>query len=494
MSDKILVANLNKKDVKSKTKNGILKKHALGNRLSEKTNPINPKATTNAKPKAATNVKPKADTNTKPNNKKSSAQSINISCKKRKSVIILDPDIKTLYPSVIKVYKEWINICPSLGDLSIQANAVNMISDCKKYVLQACNANEQDYTVFFTTGMSESNILILHSAIFSYKKLRGVKPHVIVSTIEHSSIIESVRLLEEGGHVDITFVNPNIFGCVLAETVESAIRVNTCMISIMYANHELGAVNNIPKIGEIAHRHKIPIHSDCSYIFGKYNLDLSSNTIDSITAAFDVIHGPKVGILIINNNFLNGYKLQNDVYLNQKIKNIPTISSIAASYEALNCTLKNRTEKNTKLLKMRNLIISKLGKVFKLTDYISYMKHDTPTIISESDISSKKKGDLIILGPHILNESYYIPNIISFAIIAKKESSLNNIKIKELLYDSDIIVGLPKCINNSETFYIQNSIKSPKNVQKNTICISIKDTTTSYDIDKFTNSLIKILK
>ena len=191
-----------------------------------------------------------------------------------------------------------------------QTDKIKLIDESKNYILKMCDAPLDKYSLFFTSGEIESNNIILCCAVNAYKKIRKIKPHVVVSTVEHNSVITYAKSLLDSGQIELSIIKPNSYGCILSDTVANALKDNTCFVSITYINRELGSVNNIEKITAILHEKKIPLHCDCTYLFGKHKLDLKKTNIDTATIAFDKINGPVgVGALIISNDLYNGYKL-----------------------------------------------------------------------------------------------------------------------------------------------------------------------------------------
>ena len=162
-------------------------------------------------------------------------------------------------------------------DKSINGLTVMSIKD-KLYV--DLNITSDLYSMFFTSGEIESNTIVLCSIINAYKLAKPAnKPHIIISAIEAHSINKYILSLKMSGVIDITIIKPNIYGCILSEHIERSITTNTCCAIISYINREMGSVNNISTISSILHAKKIPLHCDCSYMFGRHKLDLTRDNI-----------------------------------------------------------------------------------------------------------------------------------------------------------------------------------------------------------------------
>lgn len=365
-----------------------------------------------------------------------------------------------------------------------QEDKNKMIDESKKYILQVCEAPIDKYEVYFTSGDIESNNIILCAAINAYKKIRKIKPHIIISTVEDDSIVTYAKSLFDSDQIDLSIIKSNSYGCILSETILEAIKPNTCFVSITYINSEMGSVNNIEKISSILHAKKIPLHCDCTNIFGKHKLDLSKTNIDTATITFDKINGPiGIGALIINNNLLNGYKLyeHSTTLAGKRIQNIP---AIASAIESLKVSLINRKNKNKKILKFRNDIISKIGEKCQIMTFANFMKSDAPPLLDESKKSTNK---LIILGPPANNESYYTPSILSLMIISDKKKTGDNIK-KEL-EKMGIIIGVHDINKN----FMYKEIGIPKDAINYIIRLSLSDDLTQDDVNKFINAIKSII-
>jgi cysteine sulfinate desulfinase/cysteine desulfurase-like protein len=355
-------------------------------------------------------------------------------------------------------------------------NNEKIIKECKEHILKVCNGIK--YSVYFTSGETESNRIILCCAINAYKKLRKTKPHILISAIEHDSIIKYAKSMEDSDQVELTIIQPNIYGCILSDNIHKHIKPNTCLVSIMYVNHELGSVNNITKIGEYLHNKQIPLHSDCTHLFGKHALDVMKNNIDAATISFDTIHGSiGSGALIINDDFFTGYKLsEHSTTLVTKTKNIPAVASALA---AIKCSLMNRKKKNEKILKLRKDLVEKLGKFCQIVNYANFLKSDDPPLDSE------EKTKIILLGPPLDNESYYVPGILSMAVLSKKKVNIQkelekkNIKIRSGYGDNE---------------YVYDAITAPKEVKDSVIHITITDAISPANIDKLAKCMKKILE
>lgn len=155
-----------------------------------------------------------------------------------------------------------------------------------------CQPNE----IFFTSGGTESNN---HAIRGTVSALAHQGNHVITSAVEHPAVLEVCRFLEKNGAA-ITYLPVDGFGMVDPADVEDAIRPDTVLISIMHANNEVGTIQPIERISEIAKRHQVLVHTDCAQSVGKIPVNVDDLGIDLLSIAGHKIYAPKgIGVLYV---------------------------------------------------------------------------------------------------------------------------------------------------------------------------------------------------
>ena len=164
----------------------------------------------------------------------------------------------------------------------------------------ALNASDND-DIVFTSCATESNNWVLQS-VFTDHIVNGDKNHIVVSEVEHPSILSTCKFLEEQG-VKVTYLPVNEQGIVEAETVRAFITDKTALVSIMWASNETGMIFPIKEIGEICKEKGVLFHSDAVQAVGKIRVDLQSLHVDFVSMSAHKFHGPKgVGALYIKDS------------------------------------------------------------------------------------------------------------------------------------------------------------------------------------------------
>lgn len=407
------------------------------------------------------------------------------------SPIYFDHNATTLICSpAVKTHVEWLKCYNASSDSKISKPAKALLEKAQDNLLAHCGVSSATHTAVFTSGATESNCLIIKSCVRAYKKKLQEKgsellPHVISSETEHHSIIECLQMLKENDEIELTLVEPTIYGNILPEDVEKAIKPNTCLISVMFANNEIPVINNIEAIGQIAHAHRIPMHSDCVQIFGKYQFNMKDKNIDALSLSAHKFYGPKgVGALIIDNNLIEGYGLTAEIHGTQQkglrggTENVPGIASMMT---ALKNTFVKRKEKNIKLFKLREALLDKLSKIYLFGKFVNYI----------GDNKENPALELVSLGPPQKNKEFILPNTVLLSIVKNSGKPFCNVDLKKSLDAKNFVVSIGSaCLTKSDkASHVLTAIGAPPVIKRGVIRISFGDSNTFEEINKFVKTL-----
>lgn len=211
--------------------------------------------------------------------------------------------------------------------------------------------------MYFTAGGSESDNWALKGVAEAYKD-KG--KHIITTKIEHHAILHTCAYLEQQGY-EVTYLDVDADGLVSPEDVKKAIRPDTILISVMFANNEIGTIEPIEEIGAIAHEHGILFHTDAVQAYAQVPIDVEKMHIDLLSASGHKLNGPKgIGFLYIR----QGLKLKSFIHGGAQerkrragTENVPGIVGLGKAVEIAMATMDERIKKESEL---RDYLIARI--------------------------------------------------------------------------------------------------------------------------------------
>ncbi len=230
-----------------------------------------------------------------------------------------------------------------------------VITEQREQIAEAIGAKGNE--IYFTAGGTESDNWALKAAVEAYKNKRN---HIITTKIEHHAILHTCQYLEKNGF-EVTYLDVNEQGIVELETLKQAIRPETILISVMFANNEIGSIQPIKEIGQVAREHGIIFHTDAVQAFGQLPINVDECNIDMLSASGHKLNGPKgIGLLYIR----KGLKLRSFIHGGAQerkrragTENVPGIVGFGTAVKRAVSSIEERTSKE---IELRNYLIERV--------------------------------------------------------------------------------------------------------------------------------------
>lgn len=224
----------------------------------------------------------------------------------------------------------------------------------------ASNIGAKSKEIYFTSCGSESDNLALKGIAYANKH-KG--KHIITSKIEHPAILNTCDTLERQGF-EVTYLNVDSNGFVKLDELENSIRADTILISIMFANNEIGTIEPIEEIGKIAKMHNIYFHTDAVQAIGNVKIDVKKMNIDLLSMSAHKFYGPKgVGALYVKEG-VEFERIQDGGHQEKgKRSGTENVAGIVGLAEAIKYSYKEFEYNNKKILSLRNYFITKLKQI-----------------------------------------------------------------------------------------------------------------------------------
>lgn len=241
------------------------------------------------------------------------------------------------------------------------------IDDAREKVAKAMNANSRE--IFFTGGGSEADNWAIKGIAYANKSKGN---HIITSKIEHHGVLHTCEYLERNGF-EVTYLDVDENGIVDIEQLKNTITDKTILITIMFANNEIGTIQPIKEIGSIAKENRIYFHTDAVQAIGNIKIDLDELNIDLLSMSAHKLYGPKgVGALYIR----QGVKLHPHIHGGAQEKNrragTENVPAIVGFGKAVELAYETIDEHNRKLMTLRDKLIND---IYKKIEYVRLNGH-----------------------------------------------------------------------------------------------------------------------
>jgi cysteine desulfurase len=270
--------------------------------------------------------------------------------------------------AMLPYFTEFYGNPSSVYDFAGKSKAA--VTKAREQIADVLGAKKED--IYFTAGGSEADNWALKATFEAYKEKGN---HIITTKIEHHAILHTCEYLEKQRGAKITYLDVDENGIVRLEDLEKAITPETILISVMFANNEIGSIQPIKEIGRIAKEHGILFHTDAVQAFGQVPINVDEYGIDMLSASGHKLNGPKgIGFLYIR----KGAKIRSFVHGGAQerkrragTENVPGIVGFGAAAERAARTMQERTAKEAQ---MRDYLIG------RITSEIPYVKLNGDTV------------------------------------------------------------------------------------------------------------------
>ena len=329
-----------------------------------------------------------------------------------------------------------------------------VVEDSREKIAKILNCEPNE--IYFTSGGSESDNTAIRGIAYSYKNKGN---HIITSKIEHPAVLETCKQLEKEGF-EVSYIGTDENGIVDLEELKKEIKKTTTLITIMFANNEIGTLQPIKEIGEIAKNNNIIFHTDAVQAVGSILIDVKELNIDSLSLSAHKFYGPKgIGVLYVRKGikfekFVNGGHQERN-----KRAGTENVAGIVGLAKAIELAYRDLEEHNKKIKELRDY-------------YVEQVKEKIPYIKINGDMEKRLPGN----------------SNISFRFI-EGEGLLLNLDLKGICASSG-----SACTSGSlDPSHVLLAIGLPHEIAHGSLRISIGKYNTKEEIDYLVENLVEIV-
>ncbi len=259
------------------------------------------------------------------------------------------------------------------------AKSKKAVEDARHEVASFLGAKDNE--IYFTGGGSESDNWALKATAFAFRE-KG--KHIITSKIEHHAVLHTCEYLEKLGF-EISYIDVDEDGVLKLEELKKAIRPDTILISVMFANNEIGTIQPIKEIGEIAKEHGILFHTDAVQAYGHMPIDVNELHIDMLSASGHKINGPKgIGIMYLRNGVKIGSFVHGGAQERNRRAGTHNVPGIVGFGKATELARKNMETRMAKEKELRDYLIDR---ILKEVPYTRLNGHRTQRLVNNANFS-----------------------------------------------------------------------------------------------------------
>lgn len=349
------------------------------------------------------------------------------------------------------------------------------------------------FTVVFTSGASESNSSAVASIAAAYKTASQRTPHLVVSSVEHKSIIMAVDALVARGDATVDYLRPEASGHVSIDDLESALdaRPDTALVCIMHANNESGAINDVRGIGAVCAARGVPFHCDVVQTWGRHPDTAVLDWCDSWSMSFHKICGPPgVGAWCIRTQMLDAYGLGAIVHGTQNggmrggTENVPGLGASLAAVHALDYTPRVRAQ-------IRMLRARLMGLVERAFDTLLYVDY-----VGIPPARLRGWRGVVWISGDSADTSYLGGTVLLSVVRPADEPAVCNTEMKNELAANGIIVSVGSACNTSskKASHVLYAMGCDDVIRRGTLRVSLACQNTPDEVDTFVSRFLQVAR
>ena len=264
---------------------------------------------------------------------------------------------KTALEAMMPYLTDWYGNPSSL--YAFGQKATEALQSARETVAACINADPKE--IYFTSGGSEAD----NQAIVSAARIgaRKGRKHIISTQFEHHAVLHTLSKLEKEGF-EVTLLDPHSDGVIRLEDVAGALREDTCLVTVMFANNEIGTVQPIAEIGALCRERKVPFHTDAVQAAGHMPIDVKAMNIDMLSMSGHKFHAPKgVGVLYARKGIVLTNIIEGGAQERGKRAGTENVAGIVALAAALKESCDHMEENTAKIIPMRDKLFAELSKI-----------------------------------------------------------------------------------------------------------------------------------
>ena len=359
---------------------------------------------------------------------------------------------KEVLDEMLPYFNELYGNPSSMYELGIKSR--EKVEECRYKIFNLIGAKQKE-EIYFTSGGSESDNMIIKGIAYAN---RNKGNHIITTKIEHKAVLNTCKELEKEGF-EVTYLDVDENGIININDVKKAIRKDTILISVIFANNEVGTIQPIEQIARFSRFKGIYFHTDAVQAIGNIKINVMELGVDAMSISAHKFYGPKgIGGAYIRKGINFTPLINGGSQENSKRAGTENVSGIVGMTKAMEIAFSNLENYNLKLLNLRNNFINKI-------------KEKMPEVIFNGDLENRLPGNI----------NFYIPNV-------------NGKSLLTLLNMDGICASSGSACNLAKPSYVLKALGKSNEIASNSIRLTFGDENTAEDVEFIIDKIVVAVK